>query len=109
MADNKQAKMGHAKAAARAAAVPVVKLPGHGHTCPVCMKDHRHEDPKCSKIGLAWYPCTVCSPNVDMAIFGVVAVVPMPLVSGLEVGLCPGDSFETIILDAGGDVAESQG
>ena|ERR1019366_48432 len=32
----------------------------HGHVCPHCTKIHRHVDPKCQYIGLAYFSCPEC-------------------------------------------------
>ena len=32
----------------------------HGHVCPHCSKSHRHVDPKCYFIGLAYLSCPEC-------------------------------------------------
>ena len=60
MAKNKQDKMGHAKAEVRAAVVVHKDDGSHSHTCPHCMKSHRHVDPKCQFIGLAYLSCPEC-------------------------------------------------
>ena len=67
MAKNKQDKMGHAKAEARA--VVTKTEAGHGHTCTLCIQPYRHDDPKCINIGLAYNGiCTVCSTVIDKAV-----------------------------------------
>lgn len=60
MAKNKQEKMGHAKAEVRAAVTVKTDDGSHGHTCPHCSKAHRHIDPKCQFIGLAYLSCPEC-------------------------------------------------
>ena len=85
MAKNKQDKMGHAKAEVRSAVVAHKDDGSHGHTCPHCMKAHRHVDPKCQFIGLAYFSCPECFTRIR----------------GDGCRSRPGDSFATFPLTGG--------
>lgn len=110
-----QAKMGHEKALQRAAAEKVAaekaKLTGHAHTCQnaQCNKEYRHEDAKCTNIGLAYNGlCTLCSAVAKNEIDGVPKVDVIPDDEAAEIEqLVPGfiDAVNTVNPADGGEVA----
>lgn len=73
-----QKGMGHEKAARARAVVTQVAEPGHGHTCPWCMKMFRHEDSKCINIGLAYHICIVCNAVEKFEIEGIPKIDMQP-------------------------------
>ena len=90
MAKNKQDKMGHAKAEVRASVVVVKDDGSHGHVCQHCSVTHRHVDPKCPFIGLAYMPCP------ERQEPSLVAILAGPGFEEAVAAVEPGDSFDTV-------------